>query len=214
MKTNLTLISLIAVFVSACGMRSLENETVSTGKVDGNTYSNKFLGFKMELPEGHDLMSDTELKMVNEDVDDFGSGASKEEVEESLKRTKQIFGFRYYDPTQLTMITVNPTLLITTERIDPRMKGLTSKEYLKVARKNHNKMNPLQQFEFEETATVRIGGQLFERQVITQSLYGMEVKTGQYCKIIDDYAVLFSIIYETAEDKQKLINVLSTYENI
>tara|TARA_B100000508_G_scaffold141093_1_gene146623 strand:- start:144349 stop:144936 length:588 start_codon:yes stop_codon:yes gene_type:complete len=195
-------------------MRSLENETVSTGKVDGNTYSNKFLGFKMELPEGHDLMSDTELKMVNEDVDDFGSGASKEEVEESLKRTKQIFGFRYYDPTQLTMITVNPTLLITTERIDPRMKGLTSKEYLKVARKNHNKMNPLQQFEFEETATVRIGGQLFERQVITQSLYGMEVKTGQYCKIIDDYAVLFSIIYETAEDKQKLINVLSTYENI
>ena len=214
MKTNLTLISLIAVFVSACGMRSLENETVSTGKVDGNTYSNKFLGFKMELPEGHDLMSDTELKIVNEDVDDFGSGASKEEVEESLKRTKQIFGFRYYDPTQLTMITVNPTLLITTERIDPRMKGLTSKEYLKVARKNHNKMNPLQQFEFEETATVRIGGQLFERQVITQSLYGMEVKTGQYCKIIDDYAVLFSIIYETAEDKQKLINVLSTYENI
>lgn len=212
MKLNLIALTISLFVLGACSTKPVKNESVSSGDVSKGIYINKLLGFKFELPDTYRLLNESELKDIERNVRAATNAKDKFE-QSSVDRTKQIFAFRLYDPDTITTVMVNPTLLITTERLDPRAKGISAKDYLKIARKSHRR-NSIDPMDFEETATVKIGGQLFERQTITQQMYGMEIKTGQYCKMIDDYAVVFSLIYGIKEDRQKLINILGTYEKI
>lgn len=213
-KISLATIVISLFLFCSCGEKSakLENETFSTGKVKDGKYVNEFFDFSLTLPDEHYLIAESELEVLQKD----NEKRIKEKTDaddEVISRMQQIFGLRLYDQNRITTAMINPTFLIVTERLDPRVKDISARDFLLIARKQYKKSNQ-GSAGFEETATVKIGGELFERQIIVQQLFGFQVKTAQYCKIINGYAVIFNLVYDMKKDRQKLVSILSSFEQI
>lgn len=213
-KVNLATIVLSLFLLYACGEKSaeLENETFSTGKVKKGKYVNEFFDFSLTLPDEHYLIPESELKALQEGHEKRLKEKTKAD-DEVISRMRQIFGLRLLDKNRITTAMVNPTFTIVTERLDPRVKDISARDFLMIARKQYKESNQ-GTAGFEETATVKIGGELFERQIIVQQLFGLQVKTAQYCKIMNGYAVIFNLVYDMKKDRQKLVHILSSFEHI
>lgn len=212
-KLNFTLITLmVCLFYSCNGRDELKNETFTTGEVKNDKYSNSYFDFTLTLPDDYYLIPEKNLKQLQKDFSKSVKEKNKNEAKYTA-RVQQIFGFRLYDPSRITTLMVNPTLLLTTERLDPRIDNITAREYLIIARKKFKQNSP-GKARFEETATVRIGEEVFERQIYVQNMYGLQIKTAQYCKVINGYALIFSLSYDMKKDRQRLVKVLSSFQEI
>lgn len=209
LKINIPSFVIILLIASSCTTEPVKNESISSGKLIDGKYKNELLGFQFELPNSYKLIEKDELEKLNQNLKTNKEPQNEREIR-SLELTELIFAFRLHDSDTFEKTKVNPTLFLTTERISPENEGIDAKEYMKDYRKLHLRKELKVPAKAHEKATVKIGNNIFERHTVIQKGVRTELNTGQYCKILDDYVVIFSLQYGNQEDRKKLIDIIST----
>lgn len=210
--TILTTVILTSILVfSGCKPKGHQKE-FSKGAFENGEYINKFLGFKMDIPDSWYVYNAEEMekleafKQNNEGLNKQGKALMKQ----GKVRSADLFMAQLYNPYTFDAI-LNPSLSINVERVDDIKLIRNAGDFMRLARKTSQRMvkTPLV---FTEKARVELNGNRFDRHTIEKEELGYKYKSTQFCEIMNGYAVLFTLTYADDIDRKKLVKCLSSLE--
>jgi hypothetical protein len=214
---KLTLITCLfsaIIIIGGCKNKG-HKEEFSAGTVENGKYINKFFGFTLDIPDTWYVYNEQELKEVSGALenDENLNTNGKKLIKKGKVRSAELLMTQIYNPYAFDAI-VNPTLFIITERIDDAIFIRNAEDYMRFLRKNSQQMVDIP-LDFTDQARVELNGNFFDRHTIEKVEYGYKYKITQFCKIMNGYAVLFSISYADEYDRKKLVRCLSSlkYKN-
>jgi hypothetical protein len=210
--TILTIITLSSILLFSGCKEKGHQEEFSKGVFENGEYINKFLGFKMDIPESWYVYNDEEMQKLERLRQNDGklNQEGKELMEKGKVRSADLFMTQLYNPYTFDAI-LNPTLYINAERVDDIKVIKNAEDFMRLARKTSKRMvnTPLV---FTEKARVELNGNRFDRHTLEKEEYGYKYKTTQFCEIMNGYAVLFTLNYAHDSDRKELIKCLSSLE--
>jgi hypothetical protein len=201
---NIFSVGLLLLLISLTVACRLEN--VDLGSIEGSTYSNRYFGLKISIPQGWQVQDEETKRQLSE------SGRQKlangnEQLEKSLNasRLNTLNLLTIFKYPRGSAVSSNPNFLCVAERINPALSG-TSIEYLNVMK---NLLQGSQiPHEFGEIYFQFIGEKRFFVLPVQNPSSG--VKQKYYTTRMKDYNLTFIISYQTDEDSKALQEILNS----
>ncbi|MEX2484570.1 MAG: hypothetical protein WED10_08420 [Brumimicrobium sp.] len=212
-KPNILILSVIIFSLFSCKGEGLHKE-FSYGEFSNQKYINEFFQIKLDIPNTWTVASkdDRDELFENLEIDQTLNKKERELFKKNKHRNAYIFLAHKYNPNTFQG-PVNPTFHIAVERVDDNKFVRNAEDYMKLARKTSRMTSDIKQ-EITKTARVKLGGNEFERHVIKQKFDVIEYEITQFCEILNGYAVVYSLIYSSEEDRRQLVKCLSSLKHI
>lgn len=204
MRLLLRTLVFIAV-VSACSDPSARPDF---GTYSNNEYTNKFFDLQFEIPKGW---------VVHQAL---GAQAIEDQVKNRLDSTNQPLGARL-DSVQnvITHLSIfrhkigsvkefNPSLILMSEKLPPKGKKINERVYLALTQKQLLSTGQYQIFENDQTRT-QIGGEDFFMLRATSRNDSTSITQEFYVRIMEGYALLFILSYDTNTQQKELQELLA-----
>lgn len=177
-------------------------EVPDSGKIDGSTYSNKYFGLKLEIPEGwevansetNDRLYEIGKKLYNEPIVDVF------DIIDLLTISKYPVGAAVYS---------NPLFGATAENVKGIAGIKTGKDYLESCKQIFKNMKIEYEFE-KEIYTEVIGNKSFDVLELKINVGSRKTYQKLYCVLIKDYAILISLTYTSEDELKELNKILNT----
>lgn len=178
-------------------------------KVSENTYANKQFGLTVTAPDGW-FVADSEL---TEKVMDAGKeiitsdqdARTKAMMDASLKRARTLFAFLEHPPG--APVDSNASIMGVAENVSFTPGIKTGQDYFFHMRRLLKQTNAPSEV-IGDYKTRKIGGQMFDRMDMKQTVMGQELLQRVYAARHDDWIVVIVQSYRTDEQVAALDNVL------
>lgn len=170
----------------------------SMGEWKDNTYENKFLGLKFNLPEGWTYSSDEEIAQMMNIGSELLNDDQKKAAE--LAKLTSVYYMVANDPNtgnNVSIMSEKPLMDVTTEYYLNQLKTqLTAVE----------SMN----YEIGDTSKEKVSGKEFETLTVTASMSGIEVAQKYYVYKMDEYFVC--IIATSTSGETGINDIIKSFE--
>ncbi|KAB3526770.1 hypothetical protein [Alkaliphilus serpentinus] len=205
------MVSLIMSVIVGCSSKRDVEEVISMGALEGNTFTNDYFGFFVEIPEEWIIASEEEIATITNAGKDLIVGEDEEKEKEydlSMEQTlNMIFAFKY--PLSYTE-GFNPSFLTMAENLD-LLTGLTIKDgadYLA----NMEEVIKLtgMPYVFKEVYTENIGGREFHVLESYVDIGVAKIIQKNYSAIINKYALVFSVSYSNEAEEMEVKEILNS----
>lgn len=205
------LMSLIFTIFTGCSSKAKVEKVISLGVMEGNNYSNDYFGLSLTLPDDWYIATQEEIALITDIGKELIVGDDEEKNQQfdlSMEQTiNMVFSFKY----PLDYIDgFNPNFMVMAENLN-LIAGLTIKngaDYLAIMEDIMGSTG--MPYVFNDVYTEKIGGKEFHVLESGLILGYMNVNQKIYATIMDGYALVFSISFETEEDEEEAGNILKT----
>ncbi|MBQ3145077.1 MAG: hypothetical protein IJB90_00565 [Clostridia bacterium] len=204
------LVASILFVLTGCGEEKknpvVDNNTVteepkvefSMGEWKDNTYENKFLGLKFNLPEGWTYSSDEEIaQMMN-----IGSELLNDDqkIAAELAKLTSVYYVVANDPStgnNISIMSEKPLMDITTEYyLDQLKTQLTAVESMS--------------YEIGDTSKEKVAGREYDTLTVTAAISGIEVTQKYYVYKMDEYFVC--VIATSTSGERGIEDIMKSFE--
>ena len=218
MKSILTCVALsAAMFATGCSRDANAGGGVEeaakgvAGKVDENTYVNKEFGLAVTAPDGW-FVADTQLaeQVMNAGVDILTAdqdARTKAMMDASLKRSRSLFTFVEHPPG--TPVESNPSIMGAAENVGILPGIRTGQDYFFHMRKLLEQTSAGAEV-VGDYKTRKIGGQMFDRMDMKQTVMDQTVLQRVYAAKHEDWIVILIQAYQTDEQLAELDKVVES----
>ena len=181
---------------------------IDFGSIEGTTYTNRYFGLKLTIPENWQIQDDeTKKKMMESGKRKIMGGDKQVEktLDTSLLNTLNLLAvFKYPVGSGMRH---NPSFGCVAEKIT-RFPSLTARDYL-IGTKSFMQKSQVP-YTFREIYSRSIGGRGFVVLPAQAPLNGAIVYQNYYTRIMKGYALVFIITYSTDEELRPLEEMLKS----
>lgn len=188
MKRLLALI-LVCIFTlsfTACDLGKIVNKDISHGTIDGNVYTNEFLGFEFIAPDGWVYATDEELaELLTQATDEV---LDYSDLQKSMMEIQLVYDAMAQNPeTGTNLIVIYENLAISGSA------DMTVDEYIELSKEQLNEIDFIT-YSFGEVSQVVLGDTEFTRLPMTSNYYEIvEMAQASYFAKIGNYMVTMSL---------------------
>ncbi len=175
-----------------------EAKEFTRGVVDGDVYTNEFLGFTFTKPSDWRFLSDEEMaERMNTTMDVFEYNS----VEEALAETATMYDMYVGDAYGNSAIIIYENLMITAQGT------VTIDEYIYYMEAQFQNLSEYD-YEILSQEEVYIGDSSFTKLTSVMTYQGQEITQASYIKIVGEYAVTITVTptTETIDSIEAMFN--------
>lgn len=213
LKTGFVLcLTLCLLFAAGCKSKDTEEDVITLGCMEGNTYVNEFFGLSVQLPENWNQLSQAEIQeltamgqgMIADSNPDFADGMELAE-EETLHFVYTYKYSLYYSGG------FNPSFICMAENLDvSNLPVKDGRDYLTIL---GNTLELTQMgYEIGDLYSVQLGGRDFYVLPASVNIEGFSVQQHYYSAVMKGYSLAFIISYVTEEQLLELEDILNTVQ--
>lgn len=182
----LILVCIFTLLLTACDLGKIVNKDISHGTVDGNVYTNEFLGFKFVAPDGWVYATDDELaELLTQATDEV---LDYSDFQKSMMEIQLVYDAMAQNPETGTNLIVIYENLAVSGSVD-----MTVDEYIELSKEQLSAVEFVT-YSFGEASQVVLGDTEFTRLSMTSNYYGIvEMRQASYFAKIGDYMVTMSL---------------------
>jgi len=203
----------LILFIAAAllfGTGCRQQEKITTGEMEGNSYVNEYFGLRIDIPQDWNCLSQEDIDEVNKAGWEIIENSNKEfsdKYDLSKLKTVNLFGAYKFPKSYLGEF--NPSILSVAENIGlAGLKGKTGADYLQVTIDQINQTGL--PYHFGKIATEELGGKKFHVVLASITTQGITVQQKYYCIIMKGYALCIIISYSNDSDGESLESILDT----
>ena len=207
-KLTAALLALICVFtLAACG-KTAEKKEFTPGKIEGNVYTSKFAGIKLEAPDGWKFASDEDIKGALGTAADSAADIIGEQNMDAAIENTVTDAVLYDSATGSSAAVVFENMEGTFGDADH-----SPEEYAGILESNMKKTG--EGFVFDEHETVQFCGNEYLRASTSLNNQGNEIRQTFFLRKIDGYmlSVCVSDIFTSSEDYDAMLSMFSALDD-
>ncbi len=189
----LILVLVLTVSLAGCGKEEPINKSLSKGVIDGNVYTNEYIGLTFTKPDSWIYSTDEEISEIMGATYDL---VDSSDYEAAVSNLVSVFDMMARDPE-----TGNNANIVFENLSLSSSEDITVDEYIEISKANLTEALADFSFTFDNTETVTLGGVEFTKLKCNATYMGvMNMNQFMYCTKLGKYMVVISVTIVDGSD--------------